>query len=74
MFLVHLGYFLAAFYSLLGLFILRLAFKPSCRICLLRDHCPNRRRGASQIAGVPRCAGQGAGGKGQGSGVRGQNG
>lgn len=56
MFLVHLGYFLAAFYSLLGIFVIRLARKPSCRICLLRGHCPNRLRRFSQIAGLPRCA------------------
>lgn len=53
--LAHLGYFLAAFYSLLGIFLIRLARKPSCRICLLRGHCPNRLRGFSQIAGLPRC-------------------
>jgi len=60
MFLVHLGvylgYFLAAFYCLLGIFLIRLARKPSCRICLLRGHCPNRLRGFSQITGLPRCA------------------
>lgn len=55
MFLVLLGYFLAGVYILLGIFLIRLAGKPSCRICLLRGHCPNRLRGASQIMGLPRC-------------------
>ena len=54
--LVHVGYFLAVVYGVLGLFIFRLARKPSCRICLLRGHCPNRLRGAAQIAGLPKCA------------------
>jgi len=53
--LLHIGYGLAAFYFVVGLFILRLAGKPSCRVCLLRGDCPNRLRGAAQIAGVPRC-------------------
>jgi hypothetical protein len=53
--LSHIGYFLAAFYGVLGLFILYLARKPSCRICLLRGDCPNRLRGFSQIAGLPQC-------------------
>ncbi len=56
MFLVLLGYFLAGVYILLGIFLIRLAGKPSCRICLLRGHCPNRLRGFSQIMGLPRCA------------------
>ncbi len=55
MFLVHLGYFLAAVYTLLGIFLIRLARKPSCRICLLRGRCPNRLQGFSQIMGLPRC-------------------
>jgi len=53
--LLPLGYGLAAFYGALGLFILRLARKPSCRICLYRDYCPNRLRGPSQFAEIPKC-------------------
>jgi hypothetical protein len=56
--ILHLGYCLAAFYGVLALFILRLTRKPSCRVCLFRGSCPNRLRGASQIAGVPRCVRQ----------------
>jgi len=54
--LLHIGYFLAAIYGVLGIFIYRLARKPSCRVCLLRGFCPNRLRGAAQIAGLPVCA------------------
>jgi hypothetical protein len=56
--ILHLGYCLAAFYGVLAIFILRLARKPSCRVCLLRGSCPNRLRGAAQIAGVPGCVRQ----------------
>jgi hypothetical protein len=57
--ILHLGYCLAAFYGVLGLFLLRLARKPSCRVCLLRGSCPNRLRGAAQISGLPQCARRG---------------
>ena len=35
-------YFFAAVYGIVGVVVLRRAFKPSCRICLHRDACPNR--------------------------------
>jgi hypothetical protein len=41
-------YPLAGFYAGIGLLILRLARRPSCRICLLRGGCPNR-----PLAGPP---------------------
>ena len=33
---------LGAFYSVFGVVIVRRAFKPTCRVCLLRQFCPNR--------------------------------
>lgn len=38
----HLIYLLAAVYGIVGVVVLRRAFKASCRICLHRDVCPNR--------------------------------
>jgi hypothetical protein len=48
-------YGIGAFYSALGLVILRLARKPSCRVCLLRSRCPNRLRGLAATAHLPQC-------------------
>jgi len=42
--LPQLEYCLAAFYGVLALFILMLARRPTCRICLHRGYCPNRPR------------------------------
>jgi hypothetical protein len=33
---------LAAFYTVVGVVIVRRAFKPTCRVCLFRQFCPNR--------------------------------
>jgi hypothetical protein len=45
--LPQLEYCLAAFYGVFALFILMLARRPTCRICLHRGYCPNRPRGPS---------------------------
>ena len=48
-------YALGVLYAALGVVILRRARKPSCRECLLRGYCPNRLRGFSVFANLPRC-------------------
>jgi hypothetical protein len=54
--LSHWLYGLVAFYSVLGVFFLRLGSKPNCRTCLNRDDCPNRARGVlPKFARLPRC-------------------
>jgi len=49
--LSHWMYPVAAFYAAIALVILRLARRPSCRVCLLRGECPNR-----PLTGPPPCA------------------
>jgi hypothetical protein len=48
--LSHWMYPLAGFYLAIGLLILRLARRTSCRICFLRGECPNR-----PLTGPPPC-------------------
>ena len=40
--LPHLMYALAAFYAVTGVVIVHRLHKPTCRICLFRQACPNR--------------------------------
>jgi hypothetical protein len=40
--LSHWMYPLAGFYAAIGLLIVRLARRPTCRVCLHRCVCPNR--------------------------------
>ena len=46
---------IVSLYSALGLFFLRQACRPSCRVCLHRHSCPNRLRGPSRLAEIPIC-------------------
>ena len=46
---------LAAFYTGFGMFLVRLAAKPSCRVCRLRHRCPSRLNGRSQLVKIPFC-------------------
>jgi|SRR5271170_1742379 len=49
--LSHWMYPLAGFYAAIGLLILRLTRRSTCRVCLLRGECPNR-----PLTGSPACA------------------
>ncbi len=44
---------LGAFYTVFGVVIVRRAYKPTCRVCLFRQFCPNRQSGHLQFAGKP---------------------
>jgi hypothetical protein len=55
MFLPYLIYSLLAFYGALFLLLAYCACKPSCRICVHRDACPMRLRGAQQFFRKPIC-------------------
>lgn len=44
---------LAAFYTVLGVVIVRRAHKPTCRVCLFRQFCPNRQREHFNSVGKP---------------------
>ena len=44
---------LAAFYTVVGVVIVRRAYKPTCRVCLFRQFCPNRQREHLNSAGKP---------------------
>ncbi len=57
--LLHFMYLLAIFYLALVIYILRFAFRPSCRTCLNRQSCPNRLRGADRFRLLPVCIRQG---------------
>lgn len=46
----HWVYLLIAIYAVVGLVILRLARRPTCRVCVLRAECPNR-----PAVGLPVC-------------------
>jgi hypothetical protein len=48
-------YLLGAVYVTAGIVVLRLAFRPSCRICLNRHDCPRRLRGAARFTLLPFC-------------------
>ena len=49
-------YLLGTLYAALGIFIVRQAFRPSCRVCLNRQDCPRRLRGAARFTLLPFCA------------------
>ena len=44
---------LAGFYTVVGVVIVRRAFKPTCRICLFRQYCPNRQGENLNLRGKP---------------------
>ena len=44
---------LAAFYAVVGVVIVPRAYKPTCRICLFRQFCPNRQGEHLNSAGKP---------------------
>ncbi len=44
---------LAAFYTVVGVVIVRREYKPTCRICLFRQSCPNRQRDYLKSTGKP---------------------
>jgi hypothetical protein len=48
-------YLLVAVYVIAGIVVLRLALRPSCRICLNRHDCPRRLRGAARFTLLPFC-------------------
>jgi hypothetical protein len=55
--LLHVGHCLAAFYGVLGLFILRLARKPRSRICLDPGRLSEPASlGVPEFAKIARCA------------------
>ena len=43
----------AAFYTVVGVVIIRRLRKPTCRVCLLRQFCPNRESEHSERASKP---------------------
>ena len=53
--LSHWFYLPAGFYAGLGIFALRQSLRPSCRVCLNRDCCPNRLRGGARFTQLPAC-------------------
>jgi hypothetical protein len=48
---------LAAVYSIIGVVVVRGAFKPNCRVCLYRQSCPNREGDHPSEAAKPTCLG-----------------
>jgi hypothetical protein len=50
-------YGLAAIYCVTGVLVLRRAFKPSCRVCLHRQSCPNREGNHPSEAAKSACMG-----------------
>jgi len=48
-------YLVVAVYLIAGSVVLRLALRPSCRICLNRHECPRRLRGAARFTLLPYC-------------------
>lgn len=44
---------LGAFYTVVGVVIVRRTYKPTCRVCFFRQFCPNRQSGHLQFAGKP---------------------
>ncbi len=44
---------LAAVYTAFGVVIIRRSHKPTCRICLFRQFCPNRKREYLKFTGEP---------------------
>jgi hypothetical protein len=49
-------YVLGTLYTALGAFVLRQALRPSCRVCINRQECPRRLRGAARFTMLPFCA------------------
>jgi hypothetical protein len=45
-------YLFAVFYALFGVLVIRRMRKPTCRICLYRKGCPNRRSRFPGLGGV----------------------
>jgi hypothetical protein len=54
----HVTSVLAAVYCIIGVLVLRRAFKPNCRICLHRDTCPNREGDHPSEAAKSTCLGR----------------
>ena len=52
--LVHCLYALPVFYGVLAVVIVRRGSKPTCRICVHREHCPVRRASQHDLR-VKRC-------------------
>ena len=44
---------ITAFYTVFGVVIIRRVCKPTCRICLFRQFCPNRQREHLKLTGKP---------------------
>jgi hypothetical protein len=44
---------LGAFYTVVGVVIVRRVCKPTCRVCLFRQFCPNRQGEHLNSAGKP---------------------
>jgi hypothetical protein len=53
--LSHLIYVPVLLYSSMGIFMLRQSLRPSCRICLHRQRCPNRLHGGRRFIDLPVC-------------------
>ena len=53
MFHPSLLYLFAAFYAVFGVLVIRRLRRPSCRICLLRQGCPNRKGRFLGRGGMP---------------------
>jgi hypothetical protein len=53
MFHPSLLYLLAAFYAVFGVLVIRRLRQVSCRICLFRQGCPNRRGSSPGRGGTP---------------------
>jgi len=46
-------YLFGVFFAVFGVVVIRRACKPSCRVCLNRRGCPNRKSPFSDRGGVP---------------------
>ena len=44
---------LGAFYTVVGVVTVRRAYRPTCRVCLFRQLCPNRKSEHLNSAGKP---------------------
>ena len=54
----HLFYVLAPIYLIIGVVVVRRAFRPSCRVCLYRHSCPNREGDHPSEAAKSTCLGK----------------
>jgi hypothetical protein len=52
-YLSPITYLFGVFYILIGVVVVRRAYKPSCRICLHRRGCPSRKSHFLNRGGVP---------------------